>query len=58
MNPINETARIIRSNIDNIDKILANEHIDYKKGKELKEKRDTYAEYLKNLIPSLQGVDY
>lgn len=58
MNPINETARIIRSNIENIDKILANEHIDYKKGKELKEKRDKYAEYLKNLIPSLQGVDY
>ena len=58
MNPINETARIIRSNIENIDKILATEHIDYKKGEELRKKRDEYVEYLKTLIPSLQGVDY
>ena len=58
MNPINETARIIRCNIENIDKILATEHIDYKKGEELRKKRDKYAEYLKTLIPTLQGVDY
>lgn len=58
MNPINETARIVRSNIENIDKILENEHIDYKKGEELRKKRDKYVEYLKTLIPTLQGVDY
>lgn len=58
MNPINETARIVRSNIENIDKILATEHIDYKKGEELRKKRDEYSEYLKTLLPNLQGVDY
>ena len=58
MNPSNEVARIVRSNIENIDKILANEHLDYKKGEELRKKRDEYAEYLKALIPTLQGVDY
>ena len=58
LNPINETARIIRCNIENIDKILANEHLDYKKGEELRAKRDKYAEYLKSIVPSLQGVDY
>lgn len=58
MNPINEVARIVRSNIENIDKILENEHIDYKKGEELRKKRDKYVEYLKTLIPTLQGVDY
>lgn len=58
MNPINEVARIVRSNIENIDKILATEHIDYKKGEELRKKRDKYVEYLKTLIPTLQGVDY
>ena len=57
MNPINEVARIVRCNIESIDKILATEHLDYKKGKELKEKRDKYSEYLKSLIPNLQGVD-
>ena len=58
MNARNEVARIVRSNIENIDKILANEHIDYKKGEELKKKRDEYADYLKTLIPTLSGVDY
>lgn len=58
MNPINETARILRCNIENIDKILANEHLDYKKGEELKAKRDAYAEHLKSIVPTLQGVDY
>lgn len=58
MNPINEVARIVRSNIENIDKILATEHIDYKKGEELRKKRDEYSTYLKTLIPQLQGVDY
>lgn len=57
MNPINEVARIVRSNIENIDKILATEHIDYKKGEELRKKRDEYSAYLKTLIPQLQGVD-
>ena len=57
MNPINEVARIVRSNIENIDKILATEHIDYKKGEELRKKRDEYSAYLKTLIPQLQGVE-
>ena len=58
MNPINEVARIVRSNIENIDKILENEHLDYKKGEELRKKRDDYSAYLKSIIPNLQGVDY
>lgn len=57
MNPINEVARIVRSNIENIDKILATEHIDYKKGEELRKKRDEYSAYLKSIIPNLQGVE-
>lgn len=57
MNQSNEIARIVRSNIENIDKILANEHIDYKKGESLRKKRNEYVEYLKTLIPTLQGVD-
>ena len=58
MNPSNEIARIVRCNIENIDKILANEHLDYKKGEELRAKRDAYSEYLKTLVPTLSGVDY
>lgn len=58
INPSNEVARIVRSNIENIDKILATEHLDYKKGEELRKKRNEYAKYLKALIPTLQGVDY
>lgn len=58
MNSQNEIARIVRCNIENIDKILANEHLDYKKGEQLREKRNAYAEYLKTLIPTLTGVDY
>ena len=57
MNPINEVVRTVRSNIENIDKILNNEHIDYKKGEELRKKRDEYSAYLKTLIPQLNGVD-
>ena len=57
MNQSNEIARIVRSNIENIDKILANEHLDYKKGEALRKKRNEYVEYLKTLIPTLQGVD-
>ena len=57
MNPINEVARTVRSNIENIDKILKNEHIDYKKGEELRKKRDEYSAYLKTLIPQLNGAD-
>lgn len=57
MNPINEVARTVRSNIENIDKILENEHIDYKKGEELRKKRDEYSAYLKTLIPQLNGAD-
>lgn len=58
INPINETARIVRCNIENIDKILANEHLDYKKGEELRKKRNDYVEILKDIVPTLQGVDY
>lgn len=57
MNPINEIARNLRCVIENIDKILATEHIDYKKGEELRKKRDEYSAYLKTLIPQLQGVE-
>ena len=57
MNPINEVARIVRSNIENIDKILATEHIDYKKGEELRKKRDEYSAYLKTLILQINGVE-
>ena len=57
MNPINEVVRTVRSNIENIDKILNNEHIDYKKGEELRKKGDEYSAYLKTLIPQLNGVD-
>lgn len=57
MNPINEVVRTVRSNIENIDKILKNEHIDYKKGEELRKKRDEYSAYLKTLIPQLNGAD-
>ena len=57
MNPINEVVRTVRSNIENIDKILNNEHIDYKKGEELRKKRDEYSAYLKTLIPQLNGAD-
>lgn len=58
MNNQNEVARIIRCNIENIDKILATEHLDYKKGEALREKRNAYFEYLKSIVPTLQGVDY
>lgn len=58
MNPINETARILRCNIENIDKILAEEHLDYKKGEELRRKRNAYCEILKDIVPTLSGVDY
>ena len=57
MNPINEVVRTVRSNIENIDKILNNEHIDYKKGEELRKKRDECSAYLKTLITQLNGVD-
>jgi len=58
MNPNNEVARNLRCVIEQIDRILANEHIDYKKGQELQEKRNAYAEQLKAIIPTLNGVDY
>ena len=58
MNPNNEVARNLRCVIEQIDRILANEHIDYKKGEELKAKRNAYAEQLKAIIPTLSGVDY
>ena len=57
MNPINEIARNLRCVIENIDKVLETEHIDYKKGEELRKKRDEYSAYLKTLIPQLNGVD-
>lgn len=58
MNQQNEIVRNIRCVIENIDKILATEHLDYKKGEELRKKRDEYSDYLKSILPSLQGVDY
>lgn len=58
MNQQNEIARNLRCVIENIDKILVNEHIDFKKAEELIEKRNKYSEHLKNIIPTLQGVDY
>ena len=58
MNPNNEVARNLRCVIEQIDRILANEHIDYKKGEELKAKRNAYTEQLKTIIPTLSGVDY
>lgn len=57
INQQNEIARNLRCVIENIDKILDNEHIDYKKGEELRKKRDEYSAYLKTLIPQLNGVD-
>lgn len=58
MNQSNEVARIVRSNIENIDKILETEHLDFKKAEKLIAKRNAYSEYLKSIIPNLQGVDY
>lgn len=58
MNQLNEVARILRCNIENIDKILTNEHIDFKKAEELIAKRNEYSEHLKSIIPTLSGVDY
>lgn len=58
MNQQNETARVVRSVIERIDYMLENEHLDYKKGAELKEKRDAYQSYLETLVLQLSGVDY
>ena len=58
MNQQNEIVRNIRTVIENIDKILENEHIDFKKAEKLIAKRNAYSEYLKTIIPNLQGVDY
>ncbi len=58
MNNQNEVARSVRTIIERIDYVLENEHLDYKKGAELRKKRDAYADYLKVLVPTLQGVDY
>ena len=58
MNQQNEIVRNIRTVIENIDKILENEHIDFKKAEKLIAKRNAYSDYLKTIIPNLQGVDY
>ncbi len=58
MNPQNEIARNLRCVIENIDYLLATGHFDYKKGEELRAKRDAYSEQLKAIVPTLQGVDY
>ena len=58
MNQQNEIARNLRCVIENIDKILDNEHLDFKKAEELIAKRNAYSEHLKSIIPNLQGVDY
>lgn len=57
INQQNEIARNIRCVIENIDKILENEHLDFKKAEELIAKRNEYSEHLKKIIPTLQGVD-
>ena len=58
MNQQNEIARNLRCVIENIDKILDTEHLDFKKAEKLIAKRNAYSEYLKSIIPTLQGVDY
>lgn len=58
MNQQNEIARNLRCVIENIDKILDTEHLDFKKAEKLIAKRNAYSEYLKSIIPNLQGVDY
>ena len=58
INQQNEIARNLRCVIENIDKILATEHLDFKKAEKLIAKRNAYSEYLKSIIPNLQGVDY
>lgn len=58
MNQQNEIARNLRCVIENIDKILETEHLDFKKAEKLIAKRNAYSEYLKSIIPTLQGVDY
>ena len=58
INQQNEIARNLRCVIENIDKILDTEHLDFKKAEELIAKRNAYSEYLKSIIPTLQGVDY
>ena len=58
MNQQNEIARNLRCVIENIDKILETEHLDFKKAEKLIAKRNAYSEYLKSIIPNLQGVDY
>ena len=58
MNQQNEIARNLRCVIENIDKILATEHLDFKKAEELIAKRNEYSDDLKSIIPTLQGVDY
>ena len=58
MNQQNEIARNLRCVIENIDKILATEHLDFKKAEELIAKRNEYSDNLKSIIPTLQGVDY
>ena len=58
MNQQNEIARNLRCVIENIDKILATEHLDFKKAEELIAKRNEYSNHLKSIIPTLHGVDY
>lgn len=58
INQQNEIARNLRCVIENIDKILETEHLDFKKAEKLIAKRNAYSEYLKSIIPNLQGVDY
>lgn len=56
MNPLNEEVRILRTNVEVIDKILENEHLDFKKGEELKIKREELQAKIKELLPKLTGV--
>ena len=58
MNQQNEIARNLRCVIENIDHLLETGHLDYKKGEQLREKRNAYVEHLKSIIPTLSGVDY
>ena len=58
MNQLNEKARILRSVIENIDRVLENEQISFKRAEEIIKHRNEYSEELQRLKNNLSGVDY
>ena len=58
MNQLNEAARILRCTIENIDRVLENEQISFKRAEEIIKRRNEYSEELKRLKNNLNGVDY